>query len=157
MLLASYPRQVILLTTRLDSKDNIMTCSWHMPVSFKPELYAVSIGKTRQTFELIEKSGVFAVNFISKDKEELAVDVGRNSGFRKKKFEMFRIDKQECERIDCPVVKDSVAYLECKVVKTLETGDHILVIGEVLNRKINNKEKRLFQAGTGDRFTTTVS
>ncbi|MEA3430053.1 MAG: flavin reductase family protein [Nanoarchaeota archaeon] len=156
MLQTSYPRQVILISSRLDNKDNIMTVSWHMPVSFKPELYAFSISKKRHTFELIEQSNVFAINFISKDQEQIAVDVGTHSGFRKNKFEMFKIDKEECERIDCPVMKDAVAVLECKVVNNIEAGDHVIIIGEVLNRKINTKERRLFQSGTGDRFTTTV-
>lgn len=155
MLFTSYPRQVILVTSRHET-DNVMTCSWHMPVSFKPELYAVAIGKTRHTLKIIEKSNVFAVNFISEDMEDIAVNVGRNSGFRKDKFAMFKIDKEECERIDCPVIKGCLAHLECKVINKLEAGDHVIILGEVVNRKINKQGKRLFQAGTGDRFTTTV-
>ena len=58
-----YPRQVILVTSRAEvksrfstkheKKDNIMTLSWHTPLSFNPELYAIIIGKSRFSYQLV--------------------------------------------------------------------------------------------------------
>jgi flavin reductase (DIM6/NTAB) family NADH-FMN oxidoreductase RutF len=52
------PRQTILLTCRWKGRDNIMTLDWHTPLSFDPMLYAVSIGKTRFSLNLVKKSKV---------------------------------------------------------------------------------------------------
>lgn len=156
MLISSYPQQTVLITTRLDDKDNVMTVDWHMPCSHKPELYAISIGNTRYTKCMIDKSGVFIVNFLSPDHEQLAVDVGTHSGAVKDKFKMFNIEKEPGDRVDAPKVKVAVAYLECKVVNKLETGDHTIFIGEVLHRDIDHVSKRLLHLNPGNYFTTTV-
>ena len=38
----------------------------------------------------------------------------------------------------CPILEDSAAYLECKVVQILDTGgDHNIVVGEVISAGIN--------------------
>ena len=61
------PRQVILVTSRNEEKDNIFTLAWHSPVSFDPQLYAIFAGKTRFSTNIIKESRVFCVNFISED------------------------------------------------------------------------------------------
>ena len=35
-------------------------------------------------------------------------------------------------KVSPPWIKESIAYMECKIDRTLECGDHNLVIGEVL-------------------------
>lgn len=156
MLLVSYPRQVILITSRYNEKDNIMTASWHTPVSFDPELYAVVIGKSRFSLELIERSNVFAVNFIPRELETQAVMVGRTSGRHKDKFKESKLEKQEASTIDCPVLAEAVAHLECEVQDKIDAGDHVIIIGKVMQRNINKSSKRLFQLITGNKFTTTL-
>ena len=50
-----YPKQVLLLTScDREGKPNILTVSWHMPVSLEPPQIAVSIGKARYTKKLID-------------------------------------------------------------------------------------------------------
>lgn len=156
MLTAIYPIQVILITSRYNDKDNIMTCSWHMPVSFAPELYAIAIGKSRFTLDLIKKSKVFAINFIPKDMEKQAVAVGRVTGRALDKFGAANLEKDEAEKIDCPVLKEALSHIECEVINTVDVGDHFILIGKVVNTKHNKEGKRLFQLATGNKFTTTL-
>jgi len=149
------PRQTILLTCRAKGKDNIMTLDWHTPLSFEPMMYAVSIGKTRFSLELVQKSGVFVVNFISKDFEKEVLWSGRHSGKNFDKFKETGFHKEEAETIDCPIIKESLGYLECKVEKEIEVGDHVLFIAKVTKSKLKQKGKRLFHLFK-DRFTTTI-
>jgi flavin reductase (DIM6/NTAB) family NADH-FMN oxidoreductase RutF len=75
------PIQTVLVTCRGQSemmgknfhRDNIITLDWHMPVSFKPPLYAISIGKTRFSHDVIASSKCFVVNFIDQGKREEAL------------------------------------------------------------------------------------
>lgn len=149
------PRQTILLTCRLKGKDNVMTLDWHTPLSFEPMMYAVSIGKTRFSLNLIKESKVFVVNFMSKDFEKEILFCGRHSGKNIDKFKETGLEKEEAETIDCPRIKQALGYLECKVEKEIEVGDHILFIARVTKADLKQKAKRLFHL-FDDKFTTTM-
>ncbi|PJA84377.1 MAG: hypothetical protein CO145_01290 [Candidatus Nealsonbacteria bacterium CG_4_9_14_3_um_filter_37_13] len=148
------PRQTILLTCRFQGKDNVMTLDWHTPLSFEPMIYAVSIGKTRFSLNLVRKSKVFVVNFMSKDFEKEILFCGRHSGRNFDKFKETGLEKEEVETIHCPRIKQALGYLECQVIKEIETGDHILFIAEVKKAELKQKGKRLFHL-FADKFTTT--
>lgn len=148
------PRQTVLVTCRCRRRDNIITLDWHTPLSFSPMMYAISVGKTRYSLGLIRKSKVFVVNFMSKDYEKEILFCGRQSGKDYDKFATTGLTKEEAEKIDCPRIKKALGFLECKVVKKIEVGDHILFIAEVVNSGLKKKGKRLFHLW-GDKFTTT--
>lgn len=148
------PRQTILLTCRHLDQDNVMTLDWHTPLSFDPMMYAVAIAKIRFSCSLVQKSKVFGVNFMSKDFEREVLYCGRHSGKDLDKFKETGLKKEEGEKINCPLIKQALGYLECKVVKEIETGDHILFIAEIVNYELRKKAKRLFHLFS-DYFTTT--
>jgi len=155
------PRQVVAITTRANieilgksvSKDNIMIADWHTQLSFNPLLYGILIGKTRYTLNLIKKSKAFCVNFIPYRLKEKIINCGKQRGEHIDKFKENGLEKEECEKIDCPRLKEAIAFLECEVINEIETGDHILFIGKVLNSFMNKEEKRLYHI-TGDKFVT---
>ncbi len=163
MTIITNPRQTVLVTCRSQVKvlnkeivkDNIITLDWHMPTSFKPEIYAISVGKTRFSMELIRKSKVFVVNFMPYSFKDAVLRCGRVSGKHVDKFEDTGLTKVETEKLDCPRIKEAVAWLECEVIGELETGDHIIFIGKVVNSELMKKEKRVFHLD-GDNFTTTL-
>ncbi|MBD3355015.1 flavin reductase family protein [Candidatus Woesearchaeota archaeon] len=158
------PRQTVLVTSRDEiesrfspekkTKDNIFTLSWHTQVSHEPELYAISSGKERFSTKLIRKSKVFVVNFMPLKLKKEVLFCGTHSGEHIDKFEETGLEKEEADKVDCARIKQACGYLECKVVNEIEAGDHIIFIGEVINSKLNNKEKRIFQK-KGEDFTTT--
>jgi len=157
------PRQSVLITTRAKmdvmgkdiEKDNIVTIDWHMPVSFEPKLYAISIGKTRFSHEMLRKSECFVVNFMPFSLKEPVLFCGRNSGRLIDKFQETKLTKKEAQTIDCPIIKQSLAYLECSIISELDSGDHTIFIGKVLKSEEKKKSKRLFHVEK-DKFTTTV-
>ncbi len=149
------PRQTILLTCRFKDRNNIMTLDWHTPLSFEPMLYAVSIGKTRFSLNLVRSSKVFVVNFMSKDFEKKILFCGRHSGKTIDKFKETNFEKEEAKTIDCPRIKQALGHLECRVIKEVEVGDHILFIAQVTKAELREKGKRLFHL-FADKFTTTI-
>jgi len=149
------PRQTILLSCGAEGKENVMTLDWHTPLSFQPMMYAVSIGKTRYSLEIIRKSKVFVVNFVPKELEKVVLYCGTHSGRNIDKFEEAGLEKEEAETVDCPRIKQALGYLECKVEKEIEVGDHVLFIARVTNSFLKKEGKRLFHL-FGDKFTTTL-
>jgi len=158
-----YPRQTVVVSVRAEAhimgkeivKDNLITLSWHMPVSFEPELYAIAVGKTRFSCKLIRKAGAFAVNFMPRELEKEAVMIGSVSGHSVDKFEETKLTREECSTIDCPRIKEASAYLECELVNEYEAGDHVIFIGKVVSEHEKDQRKRLVHLGK-DKFTTSV-
>lgn len=145
------PRQVILVTSRHEDKEDIITLAWHMSTSFKPELYAISVGKSRFSYGMIEKSKSFCVNFMPASLKKEIVYCGSCSGRSHDKFAETKLQKEECEKINCPRIKQAVGYAECSLVEEIDTGDHAIFIGKVLKSKVLKKGKRLHHI-EGNRF-----
>jgi flavin reductase (DIM6/NTAB) family NADH-FMN oxidoreductase RutF len=125
-------------------KDNMITLDWHMPVSFEPSLYAISVGKSRFSRLLIEKSKCFVVNFMPFSLKDKVLFCGRKSGRHMDKFKETGLKKEEGESVDCPRIADACAGLECEVVNSLEAGDHTIFVGKVLKEIYRNDAPRLF-------------
>lgn len=133
------------------NKDNIITIDWHMQTSFEPFLYAISIGKKRFSHGLINESKVFCVNFMPYSLKKEVLFCGRNTGLVMDKFKEIGLTKEECDKIDCCRIKENIGYLECQVIDQIDTGDHTIFIGKILNQKLKSKEKRIFHE-EGDEF-----
>jgi len=160
----AYPRQAILVSCRSEAKarfsnenevkDNIIALSWHSPVSFEPELYAIMLSKGRFSYKLIKESKVFVVNFMPFELKKELLFCGRISGRDVDKFEESGLEKEEADTVDCCRIKQALGCLECELVNEIEAGDHVIFIGKVLKTVENKKGKKIFQV-KGDSFTTT--
>ncbi len=149
------PAQTILVTMRGESevmgkkvrKDNIITLDWHMPVSMDPLLYAIAVGKRKFSHGIIMSSGAFAVNFMPLSRKDEVLFCGKNSGATTDKFEETGLTKEECEKIDCPMIGEACAALECEVTSSADAGDHTIFIGKVLFKHHKSDEERIFHIG----------
>ena len=131
---------VFVITTRCDDKVNGMTAVWVTTVSFDPPLVCVSIGKEHFTHNLIEKSGVFAVNIL----REGQVDIGKHFGFASgKETAKFANIPYTIKTTGSPVLNDVAAYLDCKVTSSVDLGNLTLFIGKVLDAWVDADAKPL--------------
>jgi flavin reductase (DIM6/NTAB) family NADH-FMN oxidoreductase RutF len=112
--------------------DNIgaFTASFLVQVAFEPPLIAMSVRKGRGSYELITESGAFVVNIMSKDMMKV---VGQFARPRPEGESALDEVNHEEKTLGIPVLTDSLAYLECKVYSTTEAGDHVIILGEVVN------------------------
>lgn len=149
------PVQVVLTSSRCKDKDNLIAMAWWTKVSHKPNLYAISVGKTRFSHDLIKKGKCFTINFMPSKLKNKILFCGKNSGKELDKFEKTGLTKIESKKINCFVLKESLAYAECNVIKSIPAGDHTIFVGEVVNEKVKKKGKRPFQI-EGTKFTTTT-
>jgi len=149
------PTQTVLVTSKLDDKENVTSCDFHMPSSVKPLVYSIALKKDSLSAELIEKARVFAVNFMP---FRYDVEVNRCSYFsgkHKDKFEESSLRKADCEKIECSYIKEASQIIECEVNNIIESGDHKVFFGEVIKNKSLNDEKRLLKKSSNV-FTTTI-
>ena len=129
-----------IVTSRSGDKVNGLSVAWMSQVAINPPLVMVAIGKGRYTYDMIQESKVFAVNILSSRQIELAKLFGLQSG---RKLDKFSKVEYETKKTGCPILKECVAYLDCRLYSTAEAGDHMLFIGEVVDAQVKSKEQPL--------------
>lgn len=95
-------------------------------VSLDPLLVLVCVDRDSQSLEGLLSSGRFALSFLPADGRDLAERF--SSGTREDRFE--GVDTREVVN-GSPVLARSVAWVECTLWKTVEAGDHLVVLGRV--------------------------
>jgi flavin reductase (DIM6/NTAB) family NADH-FMN oxidoreductase RutF len=151
-----HPRSVVLLTSSFQGKSNVMPIDWHIPLSYSPKLYAVSLGKKNYSTELIQKSGCFVVNFMSAEFEKEILAAGRVSGVAADKFSLTGLRAVRAKTLDCPKLSDAFGTLECKVINTVDAGDHILFIAKVLHQDASGFSKKQLYHVTRNESLCTI-
>jgi flavin reductase (DIM6/NTAB) family NADH-FMN oxidoreductase RutF len=99
-----------------DGEVNGFTTCWVSQVSFDPQQIVVAVRKDQHTHDLIEDSGVFSLNFLDTEQEDLA-----------RKF----TGPLQHEN-GTPLFEEAFAHLECRVAGKLEAGDHTVYLGDVV-------------------------
>jgi len=156
------PRHVVLITSRGRAKvmgkeiekDNVMALDWQTQVSFSPLLWTISVGKTRFTSQLISQARCFCINFMPYSMKDIVLKAGSMSGEHTDKFKELGLEKDECEKIECPKLRAATGIIECEVENIIEAGDHYIYIGKVLKSNVRD-DKRLLHI-SNDKFTTTI-
>jgi flavin reductase (DIM6/NTAB) family NADH-FMN oxidoreductase RutF len=123
------------LTSRFEDDANAMVFNWFSQVSFSPRLVAIGLAKKAYTYELIGKSGVFAVNIFNKEDQDALTAFTK--GRAKKPDKMQNAAFTPGPETGAPILEGAAAYLECKVVQMVNVGgDHDILVGEVINAGI---------------------
>lgn len=129
----AFPMPTVLVTCHdTNNKPNIVTVAWHTTLSKNPPLYALSLASTRYSFDLIKKTGEFVVNFCPYDHVQNAHICGTHSGRNTDKTKKTGFTLIPSLKVKVPSIKECYAHLECRLTQQIPTGDHILIVGEVL-------------------------
>ncbi|MFW6120043.1 MAG: flavin reductase family protein [Petrotogales bacterium] len=127
-----------IVTMNVDGQLNGISVAWITRVSGNPPMLTVSIGKTRYSYELLKKAKYFGVCIMKKSAKEAVEYFGTKSGRDVNKFDMY--DYTLTEK-GTPILSNSVAFVECRIDSTADAGDHILFIGEVIDKKLYDNER----------------
>lgn len=110
---------------------NAFTAAWVMQVSFDPLLLALSINPHHSSYGLLKEGRAFSVNVLNKDQLEVAAKYGRPAGPDK-----LALMEWTTGRSGVPLLLESLAWFECQVVGEHGAGDHVLVLGKVIDGKL---------------------
>jgi flavin reductase (DIM6/NTAB) family NADH-FMN oxidoreductase RutF len=136
---ARWATGVTIVTARNGETIHGMTVSAFTEVCLDPPLVLVCADLSSHTHPVIEGGGVFAVNILARDQEELS------NRFASKKDEWRRFDglRLETGKTGAPLIPDTVAALDCRVVAAHVHGDHVVYIGEVQEARYSDREPLL--------------
>lgn len=127
---------VTIVTTVYEGKFYGLTVSAFCSVSLHPTLVLISIEKTSQTYEILCKSHVYAVNVLTAQQQYLSERFARKDAGEGKNFADISLHIGET---GVPLFDEAMAYVECRVVAEYEGGDHTLFLGEVVNLHYNDE------------------
>ena len=106
--------------------------------STEPALISVTVNKNNYTNEMIKKNQKFAIAILSKEVDgNIIKTFGFNSSRDIDKYENF--DYIEVEGIK--ILKNSIGYMVCQVIDTVDTKTHDIFIGKIIaSERFNNEE-----------------
>ena len=107
---------------------NGFTTCWVSQVSFDPQQVIVAVQKGQHTHDLIEQGGVFSLNFLDTEQEDLARKFTEPLENRDNTVGGSPYSTGET---GAPLFEEAFAHLECRVVGKMEAGDHTVYLGEV--------------------------
>ena len=137
-ILRNYPTGVTIVTTTYNGVYYGLTVNSFTSISLNPPLVMIAIDKRAASHDAIAKSGIFAVNILPYDMADLAVRFATApQQERFKGLEVFTA------RTGAPIIKGSLAYLDCRVYVQYEGGDHTIFLGLVEEGKVLNNKKPL--------------
>ncbi len=128
---AKLDRELWLVTAQANGRRSGLIATFVNHASIVPELPRVVIGlaKHHHTWALIDASGAFALHLFSEEHLEWAWRFGLASGRDHDKFAGLDV---RTAVTGSPILADALAWLDCRVEATLDTGDHTLFLAEVV-------------------------
>ncbi len=124
---------------------NGQVCNTVFQITSDPPRFAIGINRKNLTHEFIEASGVFAVSILGGDHIRMVRRFGYRSG---RDFDKFKNVPVRIGRTGCPVLEESLGYLECSLVKDrkLDAGTHSVFVGDVVGGALFKNEEPLTYA-----------
>lgn len=137
---------VYVVGTVAGQKQNAFTAAWVMPVSFQPLLLALSINPHHSSYAMIKASGVFSINALGRSQLDLAAHFGAPAVADRLASVSYSFGKT-----GAPLLEDAVARFECELHGECSAGDHVLVLGRVIDGELlKPQEETLLYGDTGD-------
>src|SRR5271166_2369015 len=126
------PGPVVLLTTALKGRSNVMTLSWHMMVEFVPPLVACVVSESDYSFTALRATRECVIAIPAVELAPEVVQIGNCSGRNVAKFERFDLTPLPAQCVASPLIGECFANLECKVADIRLVKKYNLFVLEVL-------------------------
>ena len=126
--LRHFPAGVTIVTMKGGNKTHGLTVSAFASVSAEPPLIMVIIENRHHAYSILqEEDAVFAVNILGEEHEETCRRFGAKAGDR------FEGVGWKPGKTGSPILADAIAYVDCVIEAEHEAGDHMIVVGRVVD------------------------
>jgi flavin reductase (DIM6/NTAB) family NADH-FMN oxidoreductase RutF len=132
------------------SDANVFTANWLTQVSFEPPMVALSVENGCRSQRVLERSGRFAVSVLATGQREVAGSLGRSSSSEPDKLSQW---PHRLTIDGCPVLRDALGYVECRVTSSAPAGDSTVYIAEVVAAEVLREGEPLTMKEAGFRHS----
>lgn len=141
---------VTIVTTSNKGEMGGLTVNAFCSVSLDPPLVLVCIDLHSSALAQLRESGVFAVNMLTEQQEELSRCFATQN---KDRFEYFCHASHYTVATGAPVLTDVLAFVDARIVAEYPGGDHAIFLGQVealgVNGQVlfsNERERAAYEA-----------
>jgi flavin reductase (DIM6/NTAB) family NADH-FMN oxidoreductase RutF len=145
-MLRKIPHGLYICGVKDGDEVNGFTASWVMQASFQPPLVVNCVNKNSISHAMIQSSQVFALSFLEDGQKDLAQTFFKPQRRVGNKFEDVEFYLGET---GCPIISAALGYVECRVVGSVEQGDHTVYVGEVIASGVHRDGAPLLLESTG--------
>ncbi len=132
-----FPVPAALVVSGTGKQANIITVAWIGVAGSDPPAIGISLKESRYSLELIRAAGEFSVNIPSSEHFRETDYCGIVSGRKRDKFADTGFTPVPGLKIGSPVIKECPLNIECRVMTEVPVGKWILIIGEILETRID--------------------
>ena len=119
---------VVTIQTPTDEPPHGLTVSAFASVSPEPPIVLIAIDHRASANEMLAQEGtVFAVNILAQDQMETS-----NRFAWLKDQDRFAVGDWDTAVTGAPILKDALAWLDCKIYERHPAGTHTIYLGEVV-------------------------
>lgn len=118
-----------------DGQIAAATVNWVTQASFEPPLLAVGVKADSQAHTVIKSAGAFALNVLGKGQQSAAFAFFKPA---ERQGETLSGEPVRAGETGAPLLESAAAFLECRLVDTLERGDHSIFLGEVVEAGVSS-------------------
>ena len=138
----------VAIITALDGDEPVgMACNSFTSVSLDPQLVLFCAAKSSTTWPRIQAAQQWAANILAEDGEEVC------RLFAQKGADRFAHIAYTTGRSGAPLLDAALAFVDCETVAEHDAGDHLVVVGRVLELGYETEGKPLlFYRGGYGRF-----
>lgn len=146
MAMGNFATGITIITVDLDGEVHGMTANAVASVSLDPLLALVCVDHKTHTHGHLQTKRRFGINVLSESQQVISEYYARADRNHD------RAEQEAGARFErtphgTPVLRDALAYLECRLYSVQEAGDHSIFIAEVENVVVRNGHPLLFFRG----------
>lgn len=131
------------VSSKQGEQHNMHICTYVSAVSMEPKRFMVALYEGTKTRALVEETGHFVLQLLAQDQYKLIKHLGQQSGHKKDKLALLKKRALLSIHKDFYYLKEALAIMECKVINTMDGGDHKLFLCEVIAWKNLNEGQPL--------------
>jgi flavin reductase (DIM6/NTAB) family NADH-FMN oxidoreductase RutF len=135
-----FPTGVAIITA-FDGRPQGVTVNSFTSVSLRPPLVLFCLDRDAQIIEVFRKCTHFAVNVLGEGQHELSSAFASLTGDR-----FAGVDWQPGLE-SLPLLRGAVAWLECRLVRVWQAGDHDIFVGEAIAGEVTTGDPLVYLSG----------
>jgi 3-hydroxy-9,10-secoandrosta-1,3,5(10)-triene-9,17-dione monooxygenase reductase component len=139
--LGHFASGVVVVTGRGGSGPAGFTCQSFFAASLQPPLVLISPQLSSTSWPRVAESGAFCVNVLTEAHEALSRTFAVSGG------DKFQGVGWSPGPTGSPVLEDALAWIDCRIHQVHEAGDHLLVLGRVVDMGYNRGRPLIFYRG----------
>lgn len=112
--------------------DNIITIAWTGTICTNPPMAYISVRPSRYSYDMICRTGEFAINLTTENLVYAVDYCGVKSGRDIDKFKELNLTKEKGLYIKAPLIAECPVSIECRVRDKMELGSHTMFMADVL-------------------------